>query len=81
MCLAYFKVPDMGPMNQFEDDVKNKFDYLGLDHGSPDGIQRLIEQFGLRDNLTLKGRLEDIDRALSAVEFLQLRESADCDLF
>ena len=68
MCLAYFKVPDFGSMQQFEDDVKNRFDSLGLDHGSPNDIRRLIERFGLRDNLTLTGRISDITRALDAGE-------------
>jgi hypothetical protein len=68
MCLDYFGVPDFGSMQQFEDDVKNKFDSLGLDHGSPSDIRRLIERFGLRDNLTLSGRVSDITRALDAGE-------------
>lgn len=68
MGLAYFKVPDFGSMKQFEDDVKNKFDSLGLDHGSPSDIRRLIERFDLRDNLTLSGRVSDITRALDAGE-------------
>jgi hypothetical protein len=36
---------------QYEDDVKKRFDRLGIDHGSPDGIKRLLEGLGLRDNL------------------------------
>jgi hypothetical protein len=68
MCLAYFKVPDFGSMSQFEDDVKKRFDNLGLDHGAPNDIKRLIERFGLRDNLTLKGGISDITNALDAGE-------------
>lgn len=66
MCLAYFKVPDFGSFRQFEDDVKNRFDNLGLDHGAPNDIKRLIESFGLRDNLTLAGSLSDITTALDS---------------
>jgi hypothetical protein len=64
MCLKYFGVADPGPMQQFEDDIKQRFDNLGLDHGSPDGIRRLIEGFGLRDDLTFSGKLSNITRAL-----------------
>lgn len=68
MCFTYFKVKDFGSMKQFEDDVKNRFDNLALDHGAPNDIKRLIERFGLRDNLTLKGRISDITNALDAGE-------------
>lgn len=64
MCLNFFEVADPGPMKQFEDDIKRRFDDLGLDHGTPGGIRRLIEGFGLRDDLTLKGSLSNITRAL-----------------
>ena len=68
MCLKYFKVADLGPFGQYEDDVKERFDELGLDHGSPDGIRRLVEGLGLRDDLTLVGRLSDITLALDSGE-------------
>jgi len=35
MCLKYFKVADLGFFPQYEDDVKARFDILGIDHGSP----------------------------------------------
>lgn len=35
MCLKYFNVPDLGPFPQYEDDVKARFDRLGIDRGSP----------------------------------------------
>ena len=60
MCLKYFNVADLGSFPQYEDDVKARFDILGIDHGSPDGIRRLLEGLGLRDNLTMKGSLSDI---------------------
>jgi hypothetical protein len=66
MCLKYFNVPDLGPLPQYEDDVKKRFDQLGIDHNAPDGIRRLVEGLGLRDNLTLKGRLSDITCALDS---------------
>jgi len=68
MCLKYFKVPDFGSFPQYEDDVKARFDRLGIDHGAPDGIRRLLEGLGLRDDLTMKGRLSDITRALDSGE-------------
>jgi hypothetical protein len=68
MCLSYLGVPDFGSREQFEDDVKNKFDSMRLDHGSPGDIRRLIERFNLRDNLTLRGKISDIIRALDAGE-------------
>jgi Peptidase_C39 like family len=68
MCLKYFNVSDLGAYPQYEDDVKKRFDKLGIDHGSPDGIRRLLEGLGLRDNLTLRGKLLDITRALDAGE-------------
>jgi hypothetical protein len=68
MCLKYFSVADPGPLPQYEDDIKKKFDRLGLDHTAPDGIKRLVEGFGLRDDLTLNGKLSDITRALNAGE-------------
>lgn len=68
MCLKYFNVPDLGPLPQYEDDVKARFDRLGLDHGAPDGIRRLLEGLGLRDDLTMKGKLSDITRALDSDE-------------
>ncbi|MBD0308410.1 MAG: C39 family peptidase, partial [Microcoleus sp. T1-bin1] len=55
MCLKYFNVPDLGSFPQYEDDVKARFDRLGIDHGAPDGIRRLLEGLGLRDDLTMKG--------------------------
>jgi hypothetical protein len=64
MCLKYFQVPDLGPLPQYEDDVKKRFDRLGIDHGDPDGIKRLLEGLGLRDDLKLKANLSDITRAL-----------------
>lgn len=66
MCLAYFEVPDFGSFKQYEDDVMNRFDNLGLDHGVPNDIKRLIEAFGLRDNLTLSGRNSDIITAIDS---------------
>ena len=68
MCLKYFNVPDLGPFPQYEDDVKERFDRLGIDHGDPDGIRRLLEGLGLRDNLTLKASLSDITRSLDSGE-------------
>lgn len=68
MCLKYFQVADLGHFAQYEDDVKKRFDRLGIDHGSPDGIKRLLEGLGLRDNLTLKGGLSDITRSLDSGE-------------
>ncbi|MEG5044735.1 C39 family peptidase [Microcoleus sp. B4-C1] len=68
MCLKYFQVADLGPWPQYEDDVKKRFDRLGIDHGSPDGIKRLLEGLGLRDNLTFKGSLSDITRSLDSGE-------------
>jgi hypothetical protein len=66
MCLKYFQVADLGPFAQYEDDVKKRFDRLGIDHGSPDGIKRLLEGLGLRDDLTLRGSLSDITRSLDS---------------
>lgn len=68
MCLKYFNVPDLGAFPQYEDDVKERFDRLGIAHGSPDGIKRLLEGLGLRDNLTLKASLSDITRSLDSGE-------------
>jgi len=68
MCLKYFNVPDLGSFPQYEDDVKARFDRLGIDHGAPDGIRRLLEGLGLRDDLTMKGRLSDITRSLDSGE-------------
>ncbi|HEY9302216.1 MAG TPA: C39 family peptidase, partial [Phormidium sp.] len=68
MCLKYFNVPDLGSFPQYEDDVKARFDRLGIDHGAPDGIRRLLEGLGLRDDLTMKGSLSDITRSLDSGE-------------
>ncbi|MBE9119853.1 C39 family peptidase [Tychonema sp. LEGE 07199] len=68
MCLKYFNVPDLGSFPQYEDDVKARFDRLGIDHGSPDGIKRLLEGLGLKDNLTLTASLSDITRSLDSGE-------------
>lgn len=68
MCLQYFGVQDPGPRPQYEDDVKARFDKMGIDHGSPDGIRRFLEHFGLRDNLSMNARVGDITRALDAGE-------------
>ena len=68
MCLKYFQVADLGPLPQYEDDVKKRFDRLGIDHSSPDGIKRLLEGLGLRDDLTLKGSISDIIRSLDSGE-------------
>jgi hypothetical protein len=66
MCLKYFNVPDLGSFPQYEDDVKARCDRLGIDHSAPDGIKRLLEGLGLRDDLTLKGSLSDITRSLDS---------------
>jgi hypothetical protein len=68
MCLKYFNVQDLGPLPQYEDDVKDRFDRLGIDHGSPDGIRRLLEGLGLRDDLKLNASLSDITRSLDSGE-------------
>lgn len=68
MCLKYFEVSDLGAYPQYEDDVKKRFDRLGIDSNSPDGIRRFLESVGLRDNLTLEGKLSDITCALDAGE-------------
>lgn len=68
MCLNYFNIPDPGPLPQYEDDVKKRFDRMGIDHGSPEGIKRLLEGLGLIDNLKLDAKLSDIIRALDAGE-------------
>ena len=68
MCLKYFGVPDLGPLPKYEDDVKKRFDRLGISHESPGGIRRLIEGLGLIDNLTMEGCLSDITRALDSGE-------------
>ena len=36
MCLKYFNVPDLGSFPQYEDDLKARFDILGIDRGSTD---------------------------------------------
>lgn len=64
MCLKYFGISDAGPLPQYEDDIKKRFDRLGIDHESTDGIRRLLENLGLRDDLTLSGKLSNITRAL-----------------
>ena len=46
--------------------LKHFFDRLGIDRGSPDGIRRLLEGLGLRDNVTLKRSLSDITRTLDS---------------
>jgi len=68
MCLKYFNVADLGAFPQYEDDVKERFDRLGIDHGAPDGIKMLLEGLGLRDNLTETGSLSDITRSLDSGE-------------
>jgi len=68
MCLKYFNVPDLGSFPQYKDDVKASFDILGIDRGYPDGIRRLLEGLGLRDNLTMKGSLSGITRSLDSGE-------------
>jgi hypothetical protein len=68
MCLKYFDVPDLGPLLQYEDDVKKRFDRLGIDHGYPDGIKKLLEGLGLIDNLKMNAKLSDITRSLDAGE-------------
>jgi hypothetical protein len=35
MCLKYFNVADLGAFPQYEDDVKARFDRLGIDLGTP----------------------------------------------
>ena len=35
MCLKYFNVADLGSFSQYEDDVKARFDRLGIDRASP----------------------------------------------
>ena len=66
MCLKYFNVADLGSFPQYEDGVKGRFDRLGIDRGSPDGIRRLLEGLGLRDNVTMKRSLSDITRTLDS---------------
>lgn len=66
MCLKYFNVPDLGSLPQYEDDVKARFDRLGIDHGSPSGIKQLLEGLGLRDDLTMNGTVSDITQALDS---------------
>ena len=68
MCLKYFNVADLGSFPQYEDDVKAHFDRLGIDRGATDGIRRLLEGLGLRDDLTMKGSLSDITRSLDSGE-------------
>ena len=46
--------------------LKHVFDRLGIDRGSPDGIRRLLEGLGLRDNVTMKRSLSDITRTLDS---------------
>ena len=48
--------------------LKHVFDRLGIDRGSPDGIRRLLEGLGLRDNVTVKRSLSDITRSLDSGE-------------
>ncbi|NEP46588.1 MAG: hypothetical protein F6K35_48310 [Okeania sp. SIO2H7] len=66
MCLKYFNVPDLGSLPQYEDDVKARFDRLGIDHGSRSGIKQLLEGLGLRDDLTSNGSVSDITQALDS---------------
>lgn len=68
MCLKYFNVADLGSFPQYEDDVKARFDRLGIDRGSPDGIRRLLEGLGLRDNVTMKRSPSGITRSLDSGE-------------
>lgn len=48
--------------------LKHVFDRLGIDRGSPDGIRRLLEGLGLRDNVSMKRSLSDITRTLDSGE-------------
>jgi Peptidase_C39 like family len=64
MSLKYYNIPDPGDYDQYEDDIDVEFHRRGFDHKSTGGIRRLIESFGLLDNLTEESSLKDIDRAL-----------------
>jgi hypothetical protein len=46
--------------------LKHVFDRLGIDRGSPDGIRRLLEGLGLRDNAIVKRSLSDLTRTLDS---------------
>ena len=65
MVMNYFKIPRKTNAMQFEDELYRYMDNNGLSRHEPQDLFKLAEAYGLRDELTFRGRATDIRKAIA----------------
>lgn len=65
MVMNYFKIPRKTNAMQFADELYRYMDNNGLSRHEPQDLFKLAEAYGLRDELTLRGRATDIRKAIA----------------
>ena len=65
MVMNYFKIPRKTNAVQFEDELYRYMDNTGLSRHEPQDLSKLAEAYGLKNELTLRGRATDIRRAIA----------------
>ena len=65
MVMSYFKIPRKTNAVQLDDELYRYMDNNGLSRHEPQDLSKLAEAYGLRNELTLRGRATDIRRAIA----------------
>lgn len=65
MVMRYFKIPRKTNAVQLEDELYRYMDNKGLSRHDPGDLARMAADYGLRDDLTLQGRMSDAQKAIA----------------
>lgn len=65
MVMRYFQIPKRTNAVQFEDELYRYMENKGLSRHDPHDLAIMAEDYGLKDDLTLQGRMLDIRKAIS----------------
>ncbi|XGV94905.1 MAG: C39 family peptidase [Leptolyngbya sp. BL-A-14] len=65
MVMAYFQIKQRTSAAQFEDELYRYMDASGLSRHEPEDLAKMAKAYGVQDNLTLRGSLADIRKAIA----------------
>jgi hypothetical protein len=65
MVMAYFRIKQRTSAAQYEDELYRYMDGNGLSRHEPDDLARMARAYGIENNLTLRGSLADIRKAIA----------------
>ncbi|MBW4440909.1 MAG: C39 family peptidase [Plectolyngbya sp. WJT66-NPBG17] len=65
MVMRYFRISKRTNAMQFEDELYRYMENKGLSRHDPEDLAVMAENYGLKDDLTLQGRMSDIRKAIA----------------